>query len=212
MLINRTKDSANSWCKQGENRKVKIWRESRITEEEVTVWRWGQRGQQANPRGVLHSRLSPQPASFWPYSAHPSTGTDLGEQNQEKSHLQMNQEHGKGCSWPLFWSSRLSLGNFKPTPIRVLLPIASFTCTLRDHLRFLNLFEHLFWSSSLLNGVDGSISLTWSDSYLKASFLSSGFLVFNEENGQVSWQIVRRTPLFFGFIFLFFSFFYSSFF
>jgi len=27
MLINRIKDSANSWCKQGENRKVKIWRE-----------------------------------------------------------------------------------------------------------------------------------------------------------------------------------------
>ena len=28
----------------------------------------------------------------------------------------MNQEQGKGYSWPLFWSSMLSLGNFKRTP------------------------------------------------------------------------------------------------
>ena len=91
--------------------------------------------------------------------------------------------------------------------------VTSSLLNLSDILSFLNLFEHLFghlfWSCSLSNGVDGSISATSSDSYLKVSFLVSVFLVFEEESGQVSWQFVRRSPSFF--CFNFFIFFYYVF-
>ena len=67
--------------------------------------------------------------------------------------------------------------------------VPSSLLNLNDILSFLNLFENLFGtcSKAVLNGVDSSISSTLSDSCLKVSFLLSVFLVFKEENGQVSW-------------------------
>jgi len=50
----------------------------------------------------------------------------------------------KGVLGPCSEVGGSPLATLNPHFIRVVLQIASVTCTSRDHLRFLNLFEHLF--------------------------------------------------------------------
>ena len=123
-------------------------------------------------------------------------GLILESRIKRRATCRWTRNKGKGCSWPLFWSDGFSAGNFKPTPHQGLTTDCISHLHPRDHLRFLNLFEHLFghlfWNSVLLNDVlviDGSISSTWPADCSEASCLSS-----------VSWVC-------WGGVFFFFSFF-----